>query len=78
MRREGDEIKDGLVRWNASEEKADTYVQDRAIAVRTAWAEEIVVVRLAVRVTVTLEEVARTELLVAVIAGEVLRMPGFA
>lgn len=55
-----------------------TYVQNRSVAVRAPRTEQIVVVRLAVRMAVALEEVARAQLLRAVVAREVLRMPGLA
>lgn len=56
----------------------DHYIQNRSIAVGTTWAEQVVIVRLAVRVAIALEEIPGAQLLVAVIAGEVLRMPSFA
>lgn len=55
-----------------------TFIQDRPITVGTAGTEEVVVVRLAVRVAIALEEVPRAELLVAVVAREVFRVPGLA
>lgn len=53
-----------------------TYVQDRPVAVGTPGAEQIVVVGLAVRLSIPLEEVPRAQLLGAVRAGKVLRVPG--
>lgn len=50
-------------------------VQNGAVAVGAARAEQIVVVRLAVREAVALEEIAGAQLLAAVVAREVLRMP---
>lgn len=55
-----------------------TYIQNGAIAVGTPWAEQIVIVWLAVWVAVAFEEAARAELLATVAACEVLRMPGAA
>lgn len=54
------------------------YIQNRSIAVGTTWTEQVVIVRLAVRVAIALEEIPGAQLLVAVIAGKVLRVPGFA
>lgn len=54
------------------------FIQNRSIAVGTTWAEQIVIIRLAVRVSVTLEEVPGAQLLIAVIASKMLRMPSFA
>lgn len=53
-----------------------TYVQDRPVAVGAPGAEQVVVVGLAVRLPIALEEIPRAELLGAVRAGEVLRVPG--
>lgn len=55
-----------------------TYIQNSSIAVGAPWAEQIVIVWLAVWMTVALEEAARAELLATVGACEVLRMPGAA
>lgn len=54
------------------------YIQYGPVAVRAARTEQVVVVRLAVRVTVPLKEVAGAEFLLAVGADEVLRVPGLA
>lgn len=40
-------------------ERGDTFIQNRSIAVRAPWAEQIVIVGLTVRVAVALEEVPR-------------------
>lgn len=53
------------------------YIQDGSVAVRASGTEQVVIIGLAVRVSVPLEEVPRTQLLVAVIASKVLRMPSF-
>lgn len=54
------------------------YIQYGPVAVRAARTEQVVVVRLAVRVTVPFKEVAGAEFLLAVSADEVLRVPGLA
>lgn len=54
------------------------YIQNWSIAISATWTEQIVVIRFAVRVAVALEEVARAQLLGAVGAHEVLRVPGLA
>lgn len=54
------------------------YIQNRPVAVRAPRTKQVVVVRLAVRIAVPLEEVARAQLLRAVVARKVLRMPGLA
>lgn len=54
------------------------FIQNWSIAVGTTWTEQIVIVRLAVRVAIALEEVPGAQLLVAVVAREVLRMPSLA
>lgn len=59
-------------------QRRDALVQDGAVAVGAARAEEVVVVRLAVREAVALKEVAGAQLLAAVVARKVLRMPGLA
>lgn len=51
------------------------YIQDRPIAVSASRTEQIVVVSFAVWISIALEEVSRAELLIAVIARKVLRMP---
>lgn len=56
-------------------QRRHAFVKDGTVAVRTARREEVVVVWLTVRLAVPLEEVAGTKLLVAVRAGEVLRVP---
>ena len=53
----------------------DTYIQDRTVTVSTSGTEQVVVVRFAVRLPIPFEEVARPQLLGAVGAREVLRMP---
>lgn len=55
-----------------------TDVEDRAVAVGASRREQVVVVRLAVGPAVAFEEVPSAELLRAVRAGEVLRVPGAA
>lgn len=55
-----------------------SYVEDGPVAVGASGREEVVVVGLTVGTPVPLEEVARAQLLRAVGAGEVLRMPGAA
>lgn len=52
-----------------------TDIQDRSVAVGASGREQVVIVRLAVWPAVALEEIPCTELLVAMCAGEVLRMP---
>lgn len=54
------------------------YVQYGSVAVRASGREQVVVVRLAVRPSFALEEVARAQLLVAVVADKVLRVPRLA
>lgn len=66
------------IRERTEEFFEETYVQDRAVAVSASRAEEVVVVGLAVGLSIALEEVPRAQLLGAVGAREVLRMPGFA
>lgn len=51
------------------------FVENWSIAVGASWREQVVVVRLAVGPAVALEEVPGAQLLVAVSAGEVLRVP---
>lgn len=51
------------------------HIQNRSIAVSTPRREQIVIIGLTIRTTVALEEVPRSELLGAVSAGEMLRMP---
>lgn len=53
----------------------ETNVEDRSVAVSASGREQVVVVRLAVGPAVALEEIPGAELLVAVSAGEVLRVP---
>lgn len=52
------------------------YIQDGPIAVGAAWGEEIVIIRLTVRLSVTLKEVLGAKFLATVGTGEVLWMPG--
>lgn len=52
------------------------FIEDGAVAVGTTRREQVVVVRLAVGPAIALEEVPRSQLLVAVGTGEVFRMPG--
>lgn len=54
------------------------YVENRPVAVSAAGREQVVIVRLAVGMTLPLEEVTRAQLLVAVSAREVFRMPRLA
>lgn len=54
------------------------FVQDGSVAVSTSRREQIVVVGLAVRPALTLEEVLGAQLLVAMRACEVFRVPGLA
>lgn len=54
-----------------------SYIENRSVTVGAAGREKIVVVRFAVRVALTLEKVPGSKLLVAVRAGEVLRVPCF-
>lgn len=53
------------------------FIKDGPIAVVAAWREEVVIVLLAVRLPIPLKEVPRPNLLLAVGADEVLRVPGF-
>lgn len=55
-----------------------TYIQNGAIAVRAPGTKQVVVVRLAVGLPIPFEEVPRAQLLGAMGAGEVLRVPGLA
>lgn len=55
--------------------KKRVYIEDGSVAVGAARREQVVVVGLAVGPTLALEEVPGAELLVAVGAGEVLRVP---
>lgn len=59
-------------------ERRDAFIQNGSIAVRAPRAEQIVIIRLTVGISIALEEVPRAQLLVAVIARKVLRMPGLA
>lgn len=54
------------------------YIENGTVAVGASRREQVVVVGLAVRMALPLEEVAGTKFLVAVGAGEVLRVPGLA
>lgn len=56
-------------------ESCHAFIKDGTVAVGTSRGEEVVVVRLAVGAAVALEEVPGSELLSAVGAREVLRMP---
>lgn len=53
----------------------ETNVEDWSVAVSTSGREQVVVVRLAVRPAIALEEIPGAQLLVAVSAGEVLGVP---
>lgn len=64
-----------VVRMPRLVQRRHAFIQDRAVAVGTAGREEVVVVDLAVGLPVAFEEVPRAQLLVAVGASEVLRMP---
>lgn len=55
-----------------------TNIENGAVAIGTSRRKEVMIVRFAVRPAVALEEVPGAELLVAVSAGEVLRVPGAA
>lgn len=57
---------------------APNYIQDGTVAVGASRTEQVVIVGLAVRIAVALEKVPRAQLLVAVIAREVLGMPSLA
>jgi len=59
-------------------QRRDALVQDGAIAVGAPRAKQIVVVRFAIGEAVALEEIAGSQLLAAVVARKVLRMPGLA
>ena len=54
---------------------SESHVEDGAVAVEAARRVEHVVVALAVRLADVLEEVARAQFLLTVVAHEVLRMP---
>lgn len=54
------------------------YIQNGAIAISTSRTKQIVVVLLAVGLSIALEKVARAQLLAAVAASKVLRVPGLA
>lgn len=56
----------------------DTFIQDGSIAVSASGTEEVVVVDLTVRLALSFEEVPGAQLLRAVVAGEVLRVPSLA
>lgn len=51
------------------------YIQDWTVAVSTSRAEEVVVISLAVGCSVAFEEVPRAQLLIAMVARKVLRVP---
>lgn len=53
----------------------DPYIENRSVAISATGREQVVIVRLAVRMTLPLEEVPRAQFLVAVGAREVFRMP---
>lgn len=59
-------------------QSGDAFIQNGTVAVGTSRAKQIVVVRLAIRVSVAFEEVARSQFLIAMITCEMFRMPGFA
>lgn len=52
-----------------------SHIQNGAVAVVAAWREQVMVVLLAVWLTVALKEVSRTDLILAVCAYEMLRVP---
>jgi hypothetical protein len=58
--------------------KHATHIQNRTIAVGTSWREQIVIIRFTIGMTVPFEKVACAQLLVAMVARKVLRMPGLA
>ena len=55
-----------------------TYIQNGTIAIGTTWTEEIVIIGFTVGESIALKEVACAQLLIAVIACEMLWMPGLA
>lgn len=55
-----------------------TFIQNGTITIGTARAEEVVVVLFAIGEAIAFEEVACAQFLVAVVAREMLRMPGLA
>ena len=55
--------------------RPETYVQNGSVAVSAARREQIVIVGLAVRLSVAFEKVDRSQLLAAVHAHKVFRMP---
>lgn len=59
----------------AEPEEPVSYVEDGSVAISAARREEMVVVGLAVRLSIALEEVLGAQFLAAVGADEVLRMP---
>lgn len=65
-----------MVLWDAIVAQR-SYVQNGAVAVSATWREKIVVVGLAVRLALPLEEIPRAQLLITVGAREVFRMPCF-
>lgn len=57
--------------------KEINYIQNGSIAVSTSRTKQVMVVRLAVGMAIPLEEIACSELLIAMIAREMLWMPCF-
>lgn len=53
----------------------EPYIQNGTVTVGTTWAEQVMVIRFAVWMTVTFKEVACAQLLAAVAASEMFRMP---
>lgn len=55
--------------------RPSAYIKNGSIAVSAAGREQIVIIRLAIRMALSFKEVSRAQLLVAVGAREVFRMP---
>lgn len=55
-----------------------TNVEDRAVAISTTRGKQVVIIWLAIRPAIALEEVPRPQFLIAMRAGEVFRMPSSA
>lgn len=64
--------------YSFARKRYDPYIENRSVTISATRREQVMIVRLAVRVTLPLEEVPRAQLLVAVSACEVFRMPRLA
>lgn len=73
-----EEVREGKGHQRTELARLHTYIQDGSAAVEAARREELLVVVLAVRQTVTLKEVPGADVLLAVAAHKVFWVPGLA